>query len=91
MGGVGLATQGVGGIAQGNIYIEGVPDGAEIAAAFLYAQVVSADDAEAAGAGVTFHDVPLTTPDGSFGVIADPLGATPCWRPSWSSCALAGC
>ena len=84
VGGVGLATQGVGGIAQGNIYIEGVPDGAEIAAAFLYAQVVSADDAEAAGAGVTFHDVPLTTPDGSFGVIADPLGATPCWRPSWS-------
>ena len=79
VGGVGLAGQGVDGIAQGNILIEGVPDGAEIVAAFLYAQVVSDSGGDAAGAGITFHGVPLSTPAGTFGVIGDPLGATPCW------------
>ena len=89
VGGVGLAAQGVGGIAEGEIFIgddpstpgvdESVPDGAEILAAFLYAQVVSDAGPDAAGVGVTFHGIPLSTPDGSFGVIGDPLGATPCW------------
>ena len=79
VGGVGLVGQGVDGVAQGAIAISGVPDGAEIVAAFLYAQVVSADGADAGGAGVTFHGVPLSTSEGTFGAVADPLGATPCW------------
>ncbi len=77
--GIGLSGQGVNGIAQGMITINGVPEGAELVAAFLYAQVVSADGPEAGAAGVTFHGVPLSTPEGSFGVIGDPAGATPCW------------
>ena len=90
VGGVGLLGQGLNGVAAGDIVIaeddpatpdviEGVPAGAEIVAAFLYAQVVSAEGGDAAGAGVTFHGVPLSTPAGSFAVIGDPLGATPCW------------
>ena len=35
VGGVGLAAQGVNGIAQGDIEIQGVPPGAEVMAAFL--------------------------------------------------------
>ena len=77
--GVGLSGQGVNGIAQGTITVSDVPEDAEIVAAFLYAQVVSADGPEAGAAGVTFHGVPLSTPEGTFGVIGDPAGATPCW------------
>ena len=83
VGGVGLAAQGVDGIAQGDIEIQGVPPGAEVMAAFLYAQVVSDLGAEAGGIGVSFHGVPLSVDDGidsgSIGVIGDPIGATPCW------------
>ena len=79
VGGVGLADQGVGGTAQGTITIGDVPDGAEVVAAFLYAQVVSSDGPDAGGTGVTFHGVALSSTDGSFGAIGDPLGATPCW------------
>jgi len=79
VGGVGLAGQGQNGIATGTISITGVPDGAEVLAAFLYAQVVSDAGGDAAGAGVTFNGVPLSIPSGTFGVIGDPNGATPCW------------
>ena len=79
VGGVGLAGQGVNGVAQGEILIEGVPNGVEILAAFLYAQVVSDEGPEAGGIGVTFHGVPLSTAEGTIGVVGDPIGATPCW------------
>ena len=89
VGGVGLSGQGQNGIATGQIQITAcappsvtvncVPAGAEILAAFLYAQVVSNSGGDAAGAGVTFNGVPLSIASGTFGVIGDPDGATPCW------------
>jgi len=77
--GVGLADQSVNGIATGNINMTGVPDGAEILAAFLYAQVISSTNGDAAGAGATFNGAPLSIPSGTFAALGDPNGATPCW------------
>lgn len=76
--GVGLAGQAVNGIATGNINMTGVPAGAEVLAAFLYAQVISSSGPDAAGAGATFNGVPLSIPSGTFAAV-DPNGATPCW------------
>jgi hypothetical protein len=77
--GVGLAGQGVNGLATGTINMAGVPNGAEILAAFLYAQVVSASGGDAAGAGATFNGAPLSIPSGTFAAVGDPNGSTPCW------------
>ena len=77
--GVGLAGQGVNGIATGTVTMSGVPADAEVVAAFLYAQVVSDSGGNAAGAGVRFNGVDLSSSLGTFGIIGDPSGATPCW------------
>src|SRR3954468_23457995 len=47
--GVGLRGQGVNGVATGSIQVSGVPAGADIAAAFLYWQVVTKDDSSDSG------------------------------------------
>ena len=95
--GVGLERKGDRtGLATGNIVlipdvpdtpeIEGVPAGARVVAAFLYAQVVSAVDADAGMAGATFQAdgaelVTLSSPDGSraLGQVLNPSGTAPCW------------
>ncbi len=41
--------------------------------------MVSDAGPEAGGIGVTFHGVPLSTADGTIGLVGDPVGATPCW------------
>ena len=77
--GVGLRGQGVNGIATGSIQVSGVPAGADIAAAFLYWQVVTKDKAPDSGSlTATFRNRPLASADGSF---ARQLGegTSPCW------------
>lgn len=81
VGGVGL--RGSGG-AERNIVITGVPDGADIVAAFLYWQVV-ADAPEQGSVGVTFNGRPLSVIDGvapdpdPFGKLLSTEGTSPCW------------
>ncbi len=74
VGGAGLRGQGVNGIATGAIAIGGVPQGADIAAAFLYWQVVASESLgpDAGSLPVTFNAHPLKSPDGPFGKV---LGA----------------
>ena len=80
IGGVGLRGQGVNGIASGVIQMSGVPEGAEIAAAFLYWQAVSKDAAgpDAASLPVTFNGRPLKSADGPYGKQLG-SGTAPCW------------
>lgn len=69
VGGVGLRGQGVDGLATGSIQLRGVPEGADIAAAFLYWQVIATDTAgpDAGNLPVTFHGRALRSADGPFG------------------------
>ncbi len=92
VGGVGLYGKGVGGFATGTIEMKGVPEGADLVAAFLYWQGVTKDTTgDAGGAGATFgpwtapgvpvvpgKGIPLSSEDGPLG---KPLGAgtPPCW------------
>ncbi|HEX6975759.1 MAG TPA: DUF3344 domain-containing protein, partial [Vicinamibacterales bacterium] len=80
IGGVGLRNQGVNGLATGSIQIAGVPANADIAAAYLYWQVV-AKDATGTDSGslpVTFRSRPLRSADGPFGKQLG-SGTAPCW------------
>ena len=84
--GVGLEGQGDGsGLATGMITIAGVPTESNVVAAFLYAQVVSADGADAGMAGATFQAAgvmetfALSSPDGPLGQVLNPSGTAPCW------------
>ena len=67
--GVGLVGQGVNGLASGSIEMQGVPEGVDVAAAFLYWQVIATDAAggDAGNLPVTFHGKPLRSADGPFG------------------------
>ena len=60
VGGVGLRGRGVNGIATGSIELSGVPQKADVLAAFLYWQVVAKGTGDAGGVGVTFHGHPLS-------------------------------
>ena len=73
VGGVGLRGQGVNGLATGTIDMGGVPEGADIAAAFLYWQVSAPESAgpDAGSLTATFRGHPLSSADGPFG---KPLG-----------------
>src|SRR6185503_668068 len=77
--GVGLEGAGVGGIATGSINIAGVPGDAQVVAAVLYAQVISANGPEAALPGASFRGVPLITAGVPLGKVLDPAGSAPCW------------
>ena len=84
--GVGLEGAGQGGLATGTITIAGVPvnqpdlrDDGHVVAAFLYAQVVSADGPDAGMAGATFRGFPLNSADGPLGQVLNPAGTAPCW------------
>ncbi len=81
VGGVGLSSTGVNGIATGTIYMSDVPTDAEILAAFLYWQVVSteSDGPESGIVGATFNGFPLSTPEGPLAKVLDPGGTSPCW------------
>jgi VCBS repeat-containing protein len=91
--GIGLRGSGTGGFASGDIVIpacaEGdterlgcVPRGVDIAAAFLYWQVIGdQDDPQAGARGVRFHDQPLSL-SGDVEILFGKtlgLGSPPCW------------
>ena len=91
VGGVGLAGRGVNGVATGSIPMSGVPEGADVVAAFLYWQAVTKDGTGNAGAtGVKFGPwassalaapgagIPLSSEDGVLGKILG-TGTPPCW------------
>ena len=69
VGGVGLRGRGVNGLATGTIDMRGVPEGADIAAAFLYWQVTApaAAGPDAGSLTATFRGRPLGSADGPFG------------------------
>src|SRR5688572_19626613 len=79
--GTGLKNTGIDGIATGAINIAGVPDGADIQAAYLYWQVVSTEalGPDSGSAGVTFRGNSLVTPEGPMGKVLGSSGASPCW------------
>src|SRR5262245_34458058 len=52
--GVGLEGKGVNGIATGNLVVSGVPDDAEVVAAFLYWQVVTSDGPDSGSLTASF-------------------------------------
>src|SRR3989304_7054012 len=79
VGGVGLDGAGVDGIATGTIAIAGVPEDAQVVAAFLYAQGGSKDGPGAGMAGATFRGVPLSVSGAPLGKVLDPAGSAPCW------------
>jgi hypothetical protein len=77
--GVGLNGLGAQGRATGDIVVDSVPPGVDIAAAFLYWQVVGTVDAPDAGAtGVTFRGNRLDSAEGPFGKALG-AGTPPCW------------
>ncbi len=81
VGGVGLRGLGVNGIATGSIQLGGVPDKADVLAAFLYWQVVAkgTGGADAGGVGVTFRGHPLSAAaDQPFAKVLG-TGTPPCW------------
>lgn len=92
VGGVGLRGLGVGGVATGTIAIEGVPEGADILAAFLYWQVVSKDGlgADSGIMGATFDGHPLYTPTGPLAKVLAPGGTAPCWSSGGGTGASSG-
>ena len=85
--GVGLEGRGVNGIATGAINVSGVPEKADVLAAFLYWQVVSGSGPDAGAENVTFNGYPLSLPSnapvptggGLLSVVGDPFGTSPCW------------
>ena len=89
--GVGLSGLGdSSGVATGNINVQGVPAGAEILAAQLYWQVVSAIGPLEGSVGATFKGHPLETPDNAstpgfdpepYGKVMTFAGAAPCFNP----------
>lgn len=80
VGGVGLRGQGVNGTATGAITIAGVPEGADVVAAFLYWQVVlAADNPDAGSVPVTFNHHPLSSAEGPFGKVIGAETARSCW------------
>ncbi len=81
VGGVGLSSTGINGIATGTINISGVDPEAEILAAFLYWQVVAkkSDGPDSGIEGATFNGFPLSTPDGPLALVLDSGGTSPCW------------
>ena len=88
--GVGLRGSGLGGVATGNINVQGVPVGAEIVSAQLYWQVVSDTGPLGGMVGVTFKGYPLEAPDNPNTTGFDPepyakvmtfAGASPCFNP----------
>ena len=91
VGGVGLQGRGVNGVATGSIPMSGVPEGADIVAAFLYWQAVTKDGDGSAGAtGVKFGPwaasapaapgagILLSSEDGVLGKVLG-TGTPPCW------------
>jgi hypothetical protein len=80
VGGVGLRDQGVNGIATGSVTISGVPQDADVAAAFLYWQVVSKDSLgpDSGSVPVTFKSHPLRSVAGPLGKALG-AGTAPCW------------
>ena len=74
---VGLQRTGVNGFASGNITIAGIPDGAEVVAAYLYWQVISTSGAPAASAiqGAKFKGNDIS----QLAVLLDQAGTAACW------------
>jgi hypothetical protein len=85
VGGVGLRGQGgltgTAGIAKGYISISGVPDKADVVAAFLYWQVVSKDTLgpDSGSAGAKFDGNALTSSNGPLAKVLVTAGTAPCW------------
>ncbi len=81
VGGVGLRGQGVNGIATGSIVIQGVPQGADVLAAFLYWQVVTKGDAsgDSGSIGATFRGYPLSAAGAEPFAKVLGSGTPPCW------------
>jgi hypothetical protein len=82
--GVGLRGTGNGGVATGQIVVDSVPANVDIAAAFLYWQVVgSTTDPEAGALGVTFRGNALDS--ATLAGVSEPFGkllgggTPPCW------------
>ncbi len=75
VGGVGLSGSG-----RGDISIQDVPPGTDIAAAFLYWQVVDKGNRgpDAGGLGVTFRGHPLSSANGPFGKLLLAGGTAAC-------------
>lgn len=80
VGGVGLRGLGVNGTATASVTLAGVPEGADILAAFLYWQVV-ATHPDTGALGARFNGFELRTPDGPIGRVATFQGITPCFNP----------
>lgn len=85
--GVGLRGTGINGTATGQISIGGIPDDADIVAAWLYWQVVTKETngSESGAIGVTFNGQPLSTADGPLGRVLDQAGTSPCWSSGGST------
>ena len=81
VGGVGLRGHGVNGIATGSIAIQGVPQDADVLAAFLYWQVVTKDDVtgDTGSIGATFRGYPLSAADAEPFAKVLGNGTAPCW------------
>ena len=81
VGGVGLRGRGVNGIATGSIAIQGVPQDADVLAAFLYWQVVTKDDetGDTGSIGATFRGYPLSAADAEPFAKVLGNGTAPCW------------
>ncbi len=79
--GVGLRGGGVNGTATGTIDLAAVPPGVDIAAAYLYWQVVSRSTLgpDSGNTGVTFRGHALNTPEGPIGKVLGNAGSAPCW------------
>ena len=71
---------GSGSIVLGDTPLDAVPPGADIAAAFLYWQVVIGNNAssDSGGVGVTFRGTQLSSTLGPFGKVLG-VGTPPCW------------
>jgi hypothetical protein len=86
-GGVGgLRGQGVEGLATGSIGLTGVPEGADILAAFLYWQVTAKAvvGSEPGAAGATFNGYPLTSELGPIAKVLTPSGTPSCFGSAYS-------
>jgi len=76
-GAVGLQRTGVNGFASGNINIAGIPDGAEVVAAYLYWQTISSSGAPDPSAlrGAKFKGNDIS----QIAVLLDQAGTAACW------------
>ncbi len=77
VGGIGVRGLGVNGIATGTIRIDptGVPQGADILAAFLYWETVVTDDGTSGRVGATFNGSDIS----AIAKMLNPSGTAPCW------------